>query len=168
MDHRRHSLRPRLLLSVPLLSALALGACAASSDMGGVPSAEVATRPPIELVGLTVQTADGRRILGNVSDLVIGPTNRVEQAIVTVGAPRYPTEHKVTVNSENLRYAHNRQAVILTGMTVEQFAALPPTGVSDRMMSLGGGGLGGGPGSGSPLAAGGTVPTNWAGATQPR
>ncbi|ANC91628.1 PRC-barrel domain containing protein [Azospirillum humicireducens] len=163
MDQSRQTFRPcRFLLSVPLLPVLALGACAGSSDMGGVPSAEVATRPPIELVGLTVQTPDGRRILGNVSDLVIGPANRVEQAIVTVGAPRYPTEYKVTVNSENLRYAHNRQAVILSGMSVEQFAALPPTGVSDRMMSLGGG-----PG-GTPLAAGGTAPTNWAGATQPR
>ena len=157
MDHRRLSLRMRLptLPVLAVLPVLALGACA-SADMGGVPSAEVATKPPIELVGLTVQTPDGRRILGNVTDLVIGPTNRVEQAIVTVGAPRFPNEHKVTVASDNLRYARNRQAVILTGMTAEEFAALPPVGGSDRMVSMG-----------SALPAG-TAPTNWAGATRPR
>ncbi|WP_042692234.1 PRC-barrel domain-containing protein [Azospirillum sp. B506] len=159
MDNRRFS--PRTLLpalpALALLPVLALGACA-SSDMGGVPSAEVATEPPVELVGLTVQTPDGRRILGNVTDLVIGPSNRVEQAIVTVGAPRFPTEHKVTVASDNLRYARNRQAVILTGMTAEQFAELPPVAGSDRMVSLGNGGA---------VLPAGAAPTNWAGATKP-
>lgn len=165
MDHCRLSLRMPLpslsalaILPVLALPVLALGACA-SSDMGGVPSAEVATKPPVELVGLTVQTPDGRRILGNVSDLVIGPTNRVEQAIVTVGAPRFPNEHKVMVGSDNLRYARNRQAVILTGMTAEEFAALPPIAGSDRMVSLGSGGA---------LSSSGTAPTNWAGATKSR
>ncbi|AWU93886.1 PRC-barrel domain-containing protein [Azospirillum ramasamyi] len=163
MDQRRHSFRPRrLLLSAFLLPALALGACAASSDMGGVPSAQVATTPPIELVGLTVQTPDGARILGNVTDLVIGPNNQVEQAIVSVGTPRYPTERTVVVDSEYLRYSPNRQAVILTDMTVEQFAALPAAGGNDRMMSYGR------PGSGSPLASGSPAPTNWTGATETR
>lgn len=155
MDHRR----PTLRFLFPLLPVLVLGACA-GSDMGGVPSAEVATQPPIELVGLTVQTPDGRRILGNVTDLVLGPSNRVEQAIITVGAPRFPTEHKVTVASEKLRYAHDRQAVILTGMTAEEFAALPPTGGSDRMMSLG-------TGAGTALPVVG-APTDWSGATRSR
>jgi hypothetical protein len=159
MDHRR--LSPRTLLpalpALAFLPVLALGACA-SSDMGGVPSAEVATQPPVELVGLTVQTPDGRRILGNVTDLVIGPSNRVEQAIITVGAPRFPNEHKVTVASDNLRYARNRQAVVLTGMTAEQFAALPPIAGSDRMVSLGNNGV---------VLPAGTTPTNWAGATTP-
>ncbi|CAO3355070.1 PRC-barrel domain-containing protein [Azospirillum melinis] len=159
MDHRRLSLRTLFpaLPALALLPVLALGACA-SSDMGGVPSAEVATQPPVELVGLTVQTPDGRRILGNVTDLVIGPANRVEQAIITVGAPRFPNEHKVTVASDNLRYARNRQAVILTGMTAEQFAALPPVAGSDRMVSLGNSGM---------VLPAGTAPTNWAGATTP-
>ncbi|MBY6265132.1 PRC-barrel domain containing protein [Azospirillum sp. 412522] len=157
MNHRRLYQRTRLpaLSALALLPVLALGACA-SSDMGGVPSAEVATQPPVELVGLTVQTPDGRRILGNVTDLVIGPSNRVEQAIITVGAPRFPNEHKVTVASDNLRYARNRQAVVLTGMTAEQFADLPPVAGSDRMISLGASGT---------VPAAGTAPTNWAGAT---
>ncbi|BAI71924.1 hypothetical protein AZL_012860 [Azospirillum sp. B510] len=138
MDHRRLSLR-LLFAGLPVLT---LGACA-SSDMGGVPAAEMATEPPLELVGLTVQTPDGRRMLGNVTDLVIGPTNRVEQAVVTVGAPLFPNEHKVAVASDNLRYARDRQAVILTGMSAEEFAALPPVGRSDRMVSFGGGESGG-------------------------
>lgn len=159
MNRRRLYHRTRLpaLPALAILPVLALGACA-SSDMGGVPSAEVATQPPVELVGLTVQTPDGRRILGNVTDLVIGPANRVEQAIITVGAPRFPNEHKVTVASDNLRYARNRQAVILTGMTAEQFADLPPVAGSDRMVSLGNNGV---------VLPAGTAPTNWAGATTP-
>ncbi|MBP2298313.1 PRC-barrel domain containing protein [Azospirillum picis] len=155
--HNRRSLLPPFLTVLSAGALLALGGCA-HTEMGGVPSAEVADKPPIELVGLTVQPPDGSRILGNVSDLVIGPTNRVEQAIVTVGAPRFPTEHKVTINTADLRYARNRQAVILVGMTPEQFAALPAVEGNDRMMSMGGG---------APASVG-TAPTNWYGATQRR
>ncbi|PWC39674.1 hypothetical protein [Azospirillum sp. TSO35-2] len=161
MDHRRSPLRPL----VPLLAAgavLTLAACSHYTEIGGVPAAEVATQPPVELVGLTVQPPDGSRILGNVSDLVIGPGNRVEQAIVTSGAPMYPTEHRVTVNSANLRYAKERQAVILVGMTPDQFTALPVVAADNRMLSLG---------NGTTLpasAANGPAPTNWSGATRPR
>lgn len=146
--------RPVLaLLSAGAL--LALGACAQTGP--ATTAQDVSTLSPLQLVGLTVQSADGTRTLGSIDDLVITPDNRVHQVIVGSGAPMYPNERKVVVDTADLRYAPNRQAVILVGMSPAQFAELPMTDSTDRMMSMGNAGR-----------SGGLEPTNWTAATAPR
>ncbi|MCG5240876.1 PRC-barrel domain containing protein [Azospirillum doebereinerae] len=154
---RRHLQRPLLtLLSAGAM--LALGACAQTGTMA---SQDVSTLSPLQLVGLTVQSADLTRTLGQVDDLILAPDNRVEQVIVGTGSPMYPTPHRVVVNTADLRYAPNRQAVILVGMTPTEFAALPMTGSNDRMLSMGPTA----PMPGGPMTRTGAEPTNWTGAT---
>lgn len=146
--------RPVLaLLSAGAL--LALGACAQTGP--ATTAQDVSTLSPLQLVGLTVQSADGTRTLGSVDDLVITPDNRVHQVIVGSGAPMYPNERKVLVDTGDLRYAPNRQAVILVGMSPAEFAGLPMTDSTDRMMSMGNAG-----------PSGMAEPTNWTAATAPR
>lgn len=162
MDRRTpHSPLHRPILT--LLSAgamMALGACAQTGDLTA--QQDVSTLSPLQLVGLTVQSADRTRTLGQVDDLILTPDNRVERVIVGTGSPMYPTARKVVVDTADLRYAPNRQAVILVGMTPTEFAALPMTDSSDRMLSMG-------PTvplmgrSGVPVT--GQQPTNWTGAT---
>lgn len=127
-----------------------LGACAGT----GEPPRQLASIPPLELVGLMVQSDDGRRTMGFVEDVVVAPGNRPVQIIVASGAPLYPTKRRVTVDTGHLRYARQRQALMLTGMTPDQFATLP-----DRI---------GGPGAESlePVSPG--LATNWTRATAPR
>lgn len=152
----RHPQRPLLtLLSAATL--LALGACAQTEAM---PPRDVSILSPLELVGLTVQSADKTRTLGSVDDVVLTPDNRVEQVIIATGAPMYTTERKVVVNAADLRYAPNRQAVLLVGMTPAQFAELPAG--SDHMLSMGT------PVSNDPTMRTGVAPTNWTGATVQR
>jgi len=125
---------------------LAVSACAESWDA----PRPMASISPLELVGLTVQSGD--RILGNVEDVVLTPDRRAEQVLVASGAPVYPTKRRVAVDTGQLRYSRERQALILTGMSPEQFAALPDTVSGDRVMSV------------SPAGS-----TNWMGtATAPR
>ncbi len=150
-----------LLLSAGAM--LALGACAQTD---GLPARDVSALSPLELVGLTVQSADTSRTLGNVDDVVLTPDNRVEQVIIATGAPMHTTERNVVVNTTDLRYAPNRQAVLLVGLSPTQFAALPVA--DDHMLSMG-------PtvptntltGAG-PMTHGGLEPTNWTNATGPR
>ncbi|SMH60508.1 hypothetical protein [Azospirillum agricola] len=138
---------------------LALGACAQTGP--ATTAQDVSTLSPLQLVGLSVQSADGTRTLGSVDDLVVTPDNRIQQVIVGTGSPMYPTARKTTVNTADLRYAPNRQAVILVGMTPTQFAALPMTDSTDRMISMGSGTATGNP---YPPRTG-LEPTNWTGAT---
>lgn len=154
-----HSLkRPAL----PLLLAgalLALGACAQTGP--ATTAQDISTLSPLQLVGLSVQSADGTRTLGSVDDLVMTQDHRVRQVIVGSGAPMYPNERKVLVDTGDLRYAPNRQAVILVGMSPTDFAALPMTHSTDQMMSMGVDGQTG-------LVRSGVEPTNWTAATVPR
>lgn len=149
------SLPLRLTPGLALLAAVTalLGACASRSDSS---LADISTRSPLELVGLTVESADGTRMLGSVNDLVLGPDNRVEQVIVTAGAPAYPQERTVAVDSAAFRFAPARNALKLTGMTADRFADLPPVASGQTMVSMGGGRP-----DGKPAAAAG--PTDWAG-----
>lgn len=125
---------------------LAVSACAENWDS----PRPMTSISPLELVGLTVQSGD--RILGNVEDVVLTPDRRAEQVLVASGAPVYPTKRRVAVDTSQLRYSRERQALLLTGMTPEQFAALPDTVSGDRVMSVSPGGS-----------------TNWTGtATAPR
>lgn len=111
-----------LALCAPML---ALGACAGTVNDPAPPVAEL---PPLQVVGLTLQSRDGSRVLGNIKDLVIAPDGRIQQAIVESGSPMYPTARRVAVDSSALRYAPNLQTVRLAGMSTEEFAALPVLG----------------------------------------
>ena len=110
------------LLAVGAL--VTLGACA---EVGDAPR-PMASITPLELVGLSVQSGD--RILGTVEDVVLSPDRRAEQVVVASGAPVYPTKRHAAVDTGHLRYSSERQALILTGMTAEQFAALQEGGAA--------------------------------------
>lgn len=151
----KRSLPFRLMPVLALLAGVSalLGACASRSDSS---LADISTRSPLELVGLTVESADGTRMLGNVNDLILGPDNRVEQVIVTTGAPAYPLERAVAVDSAAFRFAPARNALKLTGMTADRFADLPPAAGVQTMVSMGSGR----PDGNTAAAAG---PTDWSG-----
>lgn len=121
---------------------LTLGACAEAGD----PPRPMASISPLELVGLSLQSGD--RILGTVEDVALTPDRRAEQVFVASGAPVYPTKRRVAVDTSQMRYSRERQALILTGMTPEQFAALPDTVGGERVM---------------PVSSAGS--TNWSGVT---
>ncbi len=144
---------PKTIL-LPLLAAtglLALGACAEIGD----PPRPMATITPLELVGLTVQSTDGTRILGTVDDVVVTPDRRPAQLVVASGAPLHPTERRATVDAGLMRYSSERQALILSGMTTDEFVALPATVRGDQ--------------AATPQLSGATGSTNWSGVrTVPR
>ncbi|MCW2243207.1 hypothetical protein [Azospirillum canadense] len=126
---------------------LALGACAEAGD----PPRPMASISPLELVGLSVQSAEADRILGTVEDVVVTPSREPVQILVASGAPVYPLKRRVAVDTGNLRYSSERQALMLTGMSPDQFAALPPIA-----------------GNGQPAPLPGTTDaTNWYRATNP-
>lgn len=144
----RHAIR---LLAV--CASTALGACAETGDT----LRPMAQMSPLELVGLMVQSIPEDRILGTVEDVVLTPAREPVQLVVASGAPVHPVKRHVTLDSGQLRYSAERQALILTGMTADQFDALfaTPAGTAspsapDRI-------------PGNPAAA-----TNWSRATAPR
>ncbi|WP_448206538.1 hypothetical protein [Azospirillum sp. sgz302134] len=128
---------------------LALGACAEAGD----PPRPMASISPLELVGLSVETIEPDRILGTVEDVVLTPNREPVQLLVASGAPMYPLKRRVAVDTGNVRYSGERQALVLVGMTPEQFAALP-----DRSGAI--------PAGLAPLP-GATDATNWYRATAP-
>lgn len=102
---------------------LALGACAEAGD----PPRPMASISPLELVGLSVQQAEADRILGTVDDVVVvTPNLEPVQILVASGSPVYPVKRRVVVDTDYFRYSSERQALLLTGMSLDQFAALPP------------------------------------------
>lgn len=143
---------PLIPLLAPLLAGSALLALSACAETEAV--RPMASMSPLELVGLTVQSADGTRLLGVVDDVVVTPDRRPVQAIVASGAPLYPTERRIAVDTEVLRYSSERQALVLTGMTPEQFATRPEMVGGDRMTPLG--------------SVGATGATNWSGVAPAR
>jgi len=100
---------------------VALGACAEVGD----PPRPMATISPLELVGLSVQSVEPNRILGTVEDVVVTPSREPVQLLVASGAPVYPLKRRVALDTGNVRYSTERQALLLSGMSVDQFAALP-------------------------------------------
>ena len=100
---------------------LALGACAEIGD----PPRPIATISPLELVGLSVQSVEPNRILGTVEDVVVTPSREPVQLLVESGSPVYPLGRRVALDTGNVRYSTERQALLLDGMSVEEFAALP-------------------------------------------
>lgn len=138
-----------------------LGACASQTNptLADSTLTDISGRSPLELVGLTVESADGTRVLGGVNDLVLAPDNRVEQVIVASGAPAYPVERSVAVDSRAFRFVPSRNALKLTGMSPDEFAELPPVAVGQTMMSMA---------AARPDGATATGPTNWYGVAPPR
>ncbi len=127
---------------------LALGACA---EVGDTPR-PMASISPLELVGLSVQSVEPDRLLGTVEDVVVTPNLEPVQLLVESGSPAYPVQRRVALDTGNVRYSTERQALLLSGMSVEQFAALPVIGTDQTGVP---------PQPGSPDA------TNWYRATSP-
>lgn len=137
---------PRLLAIGALL---ALGACAEAGDQ----PRPIASISPLELVGQSVVSAQPERILGTVDDVVVTPSREPVQLLVASGAPVWPVGRRVALDTGYVRYSSERQALVLTGMTPDEFTALPPI-----------------TGSGQPGPAplpGATDATNWNRATAP-
>ncbi|MFC5356590.1 hypothetical protein [Azospirillum himalayense] len=150
MNHRRFTPRPATrLLAVCVLAAL--GACAET----GATQRPMAQMSPLELVGLTVQSIPENRILGAVEDVVLTTAREPVQLVVASGAPVHPVKRHVTLDSGQLRYSEERQALVLTGMTADEFDALfaTPAAMSPALAPL----------PGNPADA-----TNWNRATAPR
>ncbi|TWA74122.1 hypothetical protein FBZ82_101136 [Azospirillum brasilense] len=149
MRHRRFTPRPATrLLAVCALAAL--GACAET----GATQRPMAQMSPLELVGLTVQSIPENRILGAVEDVVVTPAREPVQLVVASGAPVHPVRRHVTLDSGQLRYSEERQALVLTEMTADQFDALfaTPAAMAPALAP-----------AGNPADA-----TNWNRATAPR
>lgn len=127
---------------------LALGACAEVGD----PPRPMATLSPLELVGLSVQSVEPDRLLGTVEDVVVTPSLEPVRLLVSSGSPAYPVERRVALDTGDVRYSTERQALLLSGMSVEQFAALPVLG-NDQ--------------TGVPPQPGSADATNWYRATSP-
>jgi len=140
----RTSILPLLCVTV-LLSA---NACAQRGDRQDV--ASVPPSPAHTLVGLTVLSEDGSRPVGTVHDVVVDADNQPVEIIVASGSPTSPVVHLVAISPANMRYAPEQATVALVDLTPEQFAALPPRTVEDRMISM--------------RLPG---PTNWSGVTSP-
>ncbi|KAA0675859.1 hypothetical protein [Roseomonas genomospecies 6] len=150
MTHPRPNPRPTIrLLAVCALAAL--GACAETGDT----QRPMARMSPLELVGLTVQSIPENRILGAVEDVVLTPAREPVQIVVASGAPVHPVKRHVTLDSSRLRYSGERQALVLTGMTADEFDALftAPAAAVPTLAPL----------PGNPADA-----TNWNRATAPR
>lgn len=124
---RTHTGRPAATsaLAARLVAAgalLALGACAEA----GSPPRPLATISPLELVGLPLQSVTPDRILGTIDDVVVTPNREPVQVVVASGSPVYPVKRWTVLDTGNVRYSSERQALLLTGMTPDDFAALPP------------------------------------------
>ncbi|AWJ91911.1 hypothetical protein Sp245p_19115 (plasmid) [Azospirillum baldaniorum] len=137
---------------LPLLCATVLmtaSACAQHEDRRYAAAEPMPAAPT--LVGLVVLSEDGTRRVGVVHDVVVGTDSQPVEIVVASGHPAVPKAHLVAVSPANTRYAPEQAAVILVDLTPEQFAALPPRTVEDRMISM--------------RLPG---PTNWSGVTSPR
>ncbi len=121
MNHPRIPPSPafRLLAACALA---ALGACAETGDT----QRSISQMSPLELVGLMVQSIPEDRILGTVEDVVLTPAREPVQLVVASGSPVHPVKRQVTLDTGQLRYSGERQALVLTDMTADQFEALFP------------------------------------------
>lgn len=131
---------------------VALGACA---EVGDAPR-PMASITPLELVGLSVQSGD--RLLGTVEDVVLSPDRRAEQVVVASGSPVFPVKRRTALDTGYVRFSSERQALILTGMTAEEFTTLQESGGAPPVA--------GAPIAGAPVApVSSTGSTNWTGVT---
>ncbi len=119
MNHSRPTPRP----AIRLLTVCALAALGACAETGG-PQRSITQMSPLELVGLMVQSIPEDRILGTVEDVVLTPAREPVQLVVASGSPVHPVKRHVTLASGKLRYSSERQALVLSGMTADEFDAL--------------------------------------------
>jgi len=141
----------RLLPSLPIAAALLLAGCASRFEV--MDAEPVASRSPLELLGVEVLSSTGRQV-GSVEDVVLGPNRRPEHIVVRVGAPMTLDRRRVAVRVDEGRYSAPQNAVVLNrDLTPEQVASRPDLGIDDNMVALG------------RVLGSGREPTNWRPAT---
>ncbi|MBP2290996.1 PRC-barrel domain-containing protein [Azospirillum rugosum] len=137
-------------VALPVLSAvilLSLGGCAETSSWFGG-SNEQAARPipqqslqtasriePEAMLGKTVVSYDGQKV-GTVDDVLMNRNNRPSELLVSSGGVMGLGAHNVALDIDNVRYSRERDELVATQLTKEQFANLPAYKDDGRMVSL--------------------------------
>lgn len=137
-------------VALPVLSAvvlLSLGGCAETSSWFGG-SNEQAARPipqqslqttsrmsPQSMLGMTVVSYDGQKV-GTVDDVLMNRNNRPSELVVSSGGLLGVGAHNVAVDVNSVRYSRERDELVATQLTKEQFANLPAYKDDGRMLSL--------------------------------
>ena len=139
-------MRKIILASASTLLLLAAGGCAQMGDMFG---GEQASRPiseqslvsvaqlePAEMLGKSVLAYDGQSV-GEVEDVLMGRSgNRASHLVVSSGGVMGLGGRSVALDIDNVRYARDRDAIVATQLTREQFASLPEYQGTGNMVSL--------------------------------
>jgi len=137
-------------IALSVLSAAALVSMAGCAQMdewfGG--SSDQASRPldernlstlarlePRELMGKDVVAFDGQKV-GTVDDVLMNRSNRPEMLVVGTGGFLGIGEKNVAVDVDRVRFSRERNAVVATNWTKDQFAALPEYRYDGSMVSL--------------------------------
>lgn len=138
-------------VAIPVLSAivlLSLGGCAQMGEWFGGDSSQQASRPiseqslqtasrlePQAMIGKNVVAYDGQKV-GEVEDVVLNRNNRPSHLVVSSGGVLGIGERNVALDIDNVRYSRDRDAIVATQLTKEQFANLPEFQFGENMISL--------------------------------
>jgi sporulation protein YlmC with PRC-barrel domain len=91
---------------------------------------------PRDMLGKSVLASDGQRV-GAIKDVLMGRGgNRPTHLIVGSGGVLGLGDRDVALDIEDVRYARDRDAIVATKLTQEQFAALPEFRDDGTMVSL--------------------------------
>ncbi|WP_448202975.1 PRC-barrel domain-containing protein [Azospirillum sp. sgz302134] len=137
-------------IAIPVFSAVALlslGGCAEMGNWFGG-SDQQANRPiseqslqtasrlePQAMLGKTVVAYDGQKV-GEVEDVLMNRNNRPSQLVVSSGGIFGVGSQNRALDINNVRYSRERDAIVATQLTKEQFAALPEYHDNGSMISL--------------------------------
>jgi sporulation protein YlmC with PRC-barrel domain len=137
-------------IAVPVLSAVALvsmAGCAQMNDwFGGSPDqasqpinernlSTLARLEPRELMGKDVVAFDGQKV-GTVDDVLMNRNDRPEMLVVGTGGFLGIGGKNVAVDVDRVRFSRERDALVATDWTRDQFAALPEYRYDGSMVSL--------------------------------
>lgn len=137
-------------IALPVLSVavlLSLGGCSGTGDWFGgsnqqanrpIPEQSLQTASRLEpqaMLGKTVVSYDGQKV-GTVDDVLMNRNNRPSELIVSSGGILGMGARNVALDLNNVRYARDRDELVATQLTKEQFANLPEYRDNGSMISL--------------------------------